>query len=813
MSRYHDRVERWFQTMAKRLCGRPWLALLAMLALTLVLAGGLRFIMVDTSNEAYLYPDDPIFVNFEEFRQQFGRDEMIMIVLQPRSDVFDPTFLTALKNLHNDLRDNTPHLDDIFSLVNARDTEGRGDVLLVDEFLKAWPGSEAQRKALKKKAMSNPMYLNRLISKDAKLAVIMLKVDAYVSDGGGDALAGFDAEAAEASQRRRLSDPELSLTVREVEKIVKAHQGDIYTYHYTGMPVTSEAIKAAMMKDVRKFMMLSIVIIAVVLFVLFRRVSGVVLPLFIVALSVLGTMGCMGWLGFNFTTPLTILPSFLISVGVGSSVHIMVIFFQALDGGLARVESIIHALGHSGLAVLMTNVTTAAGLASFTGAEVAPIAHLGMLSCLGVLLSMAYTIVLLPALLKVLPLKAKARRRTTGTATDRFFDWLGVWTTTRPAPIVVVSVVIVCLGFAGSLRLGLTHDPLKWLPEDEPARLATEFINENMSGSSALEVVLDTGRENGLKDPALLATLDRLGREMENEPVANVRVGKVSSIADVVKEIHRALNENRPDMYKIPNNAKLLSQELLLFENSGSDDLEDLVDSRFQIIRMTIAFPYDGCLKLMPLIDEVQARLQKTIDPRIKFHVTGLASLFGRTMTAAVHSAAQSYAIALVVVTLMMVFLIGNIKVGLLSMIPNLAPILLTMGFMGFCDVPLDLFSMLVASIAIGLAVDDTVHFMHNFRRYYGRLGDVTEAVKQTLRTTGRAMTTTTVVLTLGFGVFCLAEMSNYYYFGLLISMTLGLALLADLILSPALMALLYPSSTRAQNGPDGKQPLNTEHA
>jgi predicted RND superfamily exporter protein len=820
MSKYHDRLERGFEHLAYGICHHPWLTILGMLALTAALAYGIQFIQSDTSNEAFLHKDDPILLAYEDFRDQFGRDDFIIIALKPPKGIFDPDFLLRLKELHNELEDNTPHLDDIISLINARSTEGRGDTLYVDDLMKDWPQGKEQLAAFEKKVMSNPIYRNRLVSKDAEFTTVVLKIDAYASRDDGadplagfddkavdDALAGFEGDSASKDQQRKLSDEEISMVVSTVRNIMKAREGQGYAYYLAGTPVVSDMLKKSMMRDMMKFMRLVVLIIGLILLVLFRRISGVLMPLFIVGLSVGAAMGCMGWVDIKFTTPLSILPSFLIAVGVGNSVHILVIFFMRLNRGATRTDAIAYALGHSGLAVVMTSLTTAAGLASFAGAKVAPISDLGILSCVGVLISLAYTIVLLPAMLTLSPLKPKKTSKPQGgSMLDRILDGVSEWTTSHPWPVMIGTFVVIGLSLLGIMRLSFSHDVLKWLPERDPVRIATETIDGKMAGTVSMEILLDTGRENGLHDPALLKAIDRLSRELESEPVAGLQVGKAYSLADVLKEINQALNENRPEMNRIPDNPKLIPQELLLFENSGSDDLEDVVDSRFQIARITLNIPWADTLKLVPLVREVEARLKAVIDPKIKFHSTGMISLFGRTLYAAIHSMAQSYGIALVVITCMMILLIGNIRMGLASMLPNLTPILFTLGIMGWLQLPLDMFTMLVASIAIGLAVDDTVHFMHNYRRYYSQTGDVTGSVKQTLHSSGRAMITTTVVLTLGFAVFSLAEMNNLYYFGILISITLALALLALFIIGPALMALIH---TKPQEQDTGTKPDN----
>ncbi|RZW22344.1 MAG: hypothetical protein EX260_05425, partial [Desulfobulbaceae bacterium] len=232
--------------------------------------------------------------------------------------------------------------------------------------------------------------------------------------------------------------------------------------------------------------------------------------------------------------------------------------------------------------------------------------------------------------------------------------------------------------------------------------------------------------------------------------------------------------------------------------NTGSDDLDNLTDSQYRFARITLKVPWQDALLYIPFISDVTDRFSDTFAHRtleggqpMYVTATGIMSLFGRIIYAAMYSAAQSYGIALVVITIMMILLIGNLKLGLISMIPNLAPIITVLGLMGWLAINLDMFTMLIASIVIGLAVDDTIHFMYNFKRYYQQTGDLKEAVENTLMTAGRAMLTTSVVLSFGFFIFIFAAMNNLFYFGLLAGSAVLLALGADLLLAPALMTLV----------------------
>ena len=618
------------------------------------------------------------------------------------------------------------------------------------------------------------------------------------AEGGGEVLSGFEEKPEGKGDKARppmLTDEENRAAVEAIEGVLAKHDRDDFKLYFAGTPVVTNSLKRAMMRDMGMFTRLSVLIIGAVLFLMFRRITGVVYPLLIVALALLSTLGLMGYLDRAVKMPTMILPSFILAVGVGAAVHIMALFYQALQRTGSKAAALTEALGHSGLAVVMTSLTTAVGLASFATAEVAPISDLGIFASLGVLLALVYTLLLLPALLAVTRIRPKKNGRQTGhpAVFDKILDWITDFSTRRAKGVVIVSLLLIGLGLAGALRLHFSHDLLRWLPRDLPAYLATLKIDKELKGTVSFEVIVDTKKENGLYDPAILKELDRLKGEIDKLEFGDLFVGKVINLSDMLKEIHQALNENRPEFYAIPDDPALIPQEFLLFENSGSDDLEKVVDSRFSKTRFTIKGPFVDMLKYVPLFDRVEKMFRESFKDKAEITITGLGALLVRTLYAAIHSAAKSYLIAFVLITIMMVLLIGRLKIGLLAMLPNLGPIVMIMGIMGWFRLPFDMFTMLIGSIAIGLAVDDTVHFMHNFRRYHTQTGDVTGSIRSTLHTSGRAMLVTSVVLSLGFFIFTQAEMRNVYYFGLLTGITVLLALLADFFMAPALMALVHP--------------------
>jgi predicted RND superfamily exporter protein len=803
MANFRHRVEEWFESFAHSIYRNPIKTIIIILLLTAAAVSQLPKITIDMSTEGFLHEDAPELLAYNAFRDQFGRDEVIMIAIEPPK-VFDRKFLKTIKALHEELEENVPYLDEITSIYNARNTRGEADELIVEDLLEQWPQNDAELAALKQRVLSNQMYKNLMISADGSFTTIVIRTNSHSSLAEDtDALKGFDAEpsqdAAPATAtpppKKYLTDKENSEVVAAVQSVLKKYENSEIRMYIVGSPVVTHFLKQTMMKDIRKFMAISVVLVALLLFGMFRRISGVLLPLLIVVLSLLSTIGIMALTGTAIKVPTQILPSFLLAVGVGTSVHILAIFFQHYRKHVDKEAAIAYALGHSGLAVFMTNVTTACGLLSFSTSKVASVADVGVFAGIGVLIAFINTIVLLPAILALVPIRSKEKNgpQVENTLMDRFLTAIANFSTGHPRGILIVSLVVMVLSIAAATNIRFSHHILHWFPKNNSIRTATEKIDHEMQGSINLEVVIDTGRENGLYNPDFLNRLDAAQTVVESLRFDDLFVGKAWSVTTILKEINQALNENRSEFYAIPQDRELIAQEFLLFENSGSDDLEDVVDSQFAMARFTIKVPFIDAIKYPVLLDTV-GRHFETHFPQTEISITGLIVLLSQTVSDAVHSMFKSYIIALVVITILMVLLIGRVRIGLLSMVPNLAPIILMLGVIGATPVSMDLFTMLVASIAIGLAVDDTIHFMHNFRRYYEQTGDPKIAVHKTLQTTGRAMLVTTIVLSIGFFVFTFASMRNLFNFGILTAFTIVMALVADYFLAPALMVLVNPT-------------------
>ncbi|HEY5656274.1 MAG TPA: MMPL family transporter [Myxococcota bacterium] len=800
---FRHRIEVAFEAWGRWVFHRPKRTITAVVLVVAALATQLSHVTYETSLESFLHERDPLRLRYEDFRREFGRDDLVLVAVEA-ADIFSFETLERLRDLHRDLAAEVPYLYEVTSLLNARETRGEADELVVGELLEDWPTTTAALEQVRERASGNRLYRNLLLSEDLRITTILLEAEAYSPpDTDADVLAGFDdgaaGAAAEEPRSPFLTAEENGAFIRTIEAVAARYDAPEFRVHISGMSAVSDYMMRTMQRDILWFTAMGVATIAVLLALLFRHLVGVALPLLIVILSMVCTIALMTILGQPITIPTQILPSFLLAVGVGDSVHVLVIFFQRLHRGDAKEDALAFAMGHSGLAIVMTSLTTAGALLSFVAAELAPVAVLGITAPAGVMIALLFTVVLLPALVSVFPIGAgTASERGRTRAIQRLLVRCGEFAVARARWVVCCSAALVAVAALGISQLQLSHSPIKWFPPDNAYRVATELMNERMGGALFLEILLDTGSENGLHEPRVLQQMDDMRAGAMSLEVDSVHAGATVSLADVVMEIHQALNENRPDFYAIPTDPALVAQELLLFENAGSDDLEDVVDPQFRVGRFTVKVPMVDAVEYGPYLDALGAEVQRITGNGAEVVFTGLMRVISGTIHAMMVTMVRSYLIAFAVIAPLMILLIGNFKLGTMSMIPNLIPIAIVLGIMGWLQLPLDAFTLLIGSIAIGLAVDDTIHFMHNFRRYYERSGEVVVAVRETLASTGQALLFTSLVLSSGFFIFTLASLNNLFYFGLLTGLTIVLAFLADLMLAPALMALVVGRTARA---------------
>ena len=810
MKKIIQNIESKFEQMGRWINVHPKRVILVMLLFFAILASNLVSIEVDTSTEAFFSENDQTRITYNKFREQFGRDEIVLALIHPKN-VFDLEFLKKLKSFHEDLEAEVPHLDEVQSLINVTAMRGEGGDLIIEELMADWPDEDAEVMDLKDRVLRNKFYRNFLVSEDGQYTTVVVRSNAFSDlgidlDQEGILEEGFlDEEETSFSDNEKsqlLTDEQNSEFVEAIKSVADRHRNTDFPIELGGSPVMVHDLNKAMFKDMPVFVLASLGVIAILLLLLFRRLSGLLLPILTVILSMLTALGLLGLTGTKLTIVMQILPSILITVGIGYSVHLLVIYYRHLREHGDEGDAIAFAMGHSGLAILITSLTTAGGLLSFVPVKVAPVSDLGLYGAAGIMLCVFFTLVLLPALLSVLPklksavveekLHFQERSQTRISFVDRALKSCGNFAVNHPWKVIVVSTLIALISLFGATQLRFSHNPVAWLPDNHSLRNATDAINDHMKGSASIELVVERDEEDAVKDPEFMKRLDEFNRFSEGTSHNKIVVGKSSSVVDVVKEINQVLNEDREEYYRVSMDRRMIAQELLLFENGGTDDLENLVNTPYSKARVTLKTTWVDANQYSGLVSKIEGKIEDMFGKEKSYVVTGLIPIMVKTITFLMEGMLISYLIAAVVITLMMIILLADFRLGLWSMIPNFFPVLVGLGVMGMLDLPLDAMSILVGSIAIGLAVDDTVHFMHNFRRYQYIHQDIHLAVEKTLTSTGRAMLLTTIVLSAGFFIFTLSSMNNLISFGLITGLAIIIALLGDILLAPAMMALIY---------------------
>ncbi len=504
----HDKLENLMGKMGAFIYDNPLKVIVVVFMLLAFPLFHVPQIKMDTSTEGFMHDDDPVLLEYNAFRSQFGRDERVIVALKS-DNIFTLKFFQTLKSMHDEIESNVPFVDDITSLYNVRNTRGEGDQLITDDLLEPFPTTQQEVDAIKERALASHFYKDLFISKDGKMTTMVIETDAYSHEGEEkvsdiDAFdEGFEEEPEnaieEGKDRPFLTDKENAQLVSAVLAIVKKYKQEGIEMYVAGSPSVNHALKSQMQADMQKFMRITFLIILIFLFVMFRRASAVFYPLIVIILSLLATVGTMAWSGVAFKLPTQIVPSLLLAVSIGATVHILSIFFDKFNTAGDKREAIKYTLEHSGLAIAMTSVTTAIGVGSFSGSKVAPISDLGMFASLGVMISLFLTLTLLPALLSITKMNQKVKSK--AGKLDRFMKKLSIIPVNHYKIIIGVSVILVLVALISAVKIELSHNPLKWFQPDSYDRISTETIDENLNGSVTIELIIDTEEENGWNDP------------------------------------------------------------------------------------------------------------------------------------------------------------------------------------------------------------------------------------------------------------------------------------------------------------------------
>lgn len=707
-------------------------------------------------------PDDPSYRFYQEFQRRFANDMFFVVVFKD-----DPLFTAENLGLVNTLTSRLealPYVRQVTSLTNVEYLYGQGDRLIVESLVEDLDTlNEAKLAEIRERALSKPIYRGGIISDDGTTTAIL-----------------GELERVEAMTEERALISRVQAILRETEERTGKR------FYLGGYPVLDVAVMQASEQDVRKFIPLSIGLIFIVLWAIFRRVRPAALAFVAVLLALAWTFGLYAGVGNKYSMMMSILPAILIAIGIADSVHILIHYYEELSQGRAQGEALRLTVRRMFRPCLFTTLTTGAGFISFLGSDIPIVRMTGLYAAIGIAFAFVLTVLVLPAVLSYVRAPKRAARGQTGSGLVALLDRLGRWTVSHPKPILVGMALLVITGAIGTMRVTPEASSLQLLRDGHPLQRDYAFIEENLTGLSNLEIIVE-GERDALRSPEVLEKLERLSAFA----LGQEGVRKTLSLAEYVKEINQALHGGDPRFYAIPPTSREIAQSLLLYEFSGGRELRDYVSGDYSAGRLTMLFNSMTSGQSTALENRIVDYAQNELGLPIK--TTGTIELLKEMMNKVAFSQIKSLSIALGLITLLMILLLRSVKLGLISLIPNALPILLMFGVMGYAGIPLDAATSIVAGLALGIAVDDTIHYLARFRRELSATGAYREALRRATHTVGRAIVSTSVILFAGFIVLVLGTFKGTIYTGILVGTAMAFALVGDLVLLPGLLLLLKP--------------------
>ncbi|MFT7697434.1 MAG: putative RND superfamily exporter protein [Reinekea sp.] len=802
MTSWKHRLETRMAYFSLALMKKPKLAMVVIVIILLGFGQSLRYIEVDSEMENFVDASAEVRVIYSQAKEQFGRNDVVMLGL--RGKVLSTQFLTDMKALQDRIETELPYIDDVTSILNTPFQKGSEDSLEVLDLVGEIPQTQPELDQVEQRIQQSTLASSIMVNVDRSMALIMIEPATYdygsnnsTSDEGLDDLFSSDVFSdvnavidASVSDLPFVTQPQLSEMLLQLDLIL-ADYPDLNAIK-AGMPAMNIALQHTMKTEMSFFIQLTIGLIALTLILFFRQLNAVVAPMLAVLMALLLTMSLLVITGNKIQVPLILLPSFLLAITIGDAVHLLTHFYRSFNSGESRLDAMFHAVQRTAIPMLLTSLTTAGGLLSLAIADVVPIRNLGIFAAIGVMLAFILTIVVIPVLVMLLPIrKAKTEQKPSlmkaGISRWSIFVWQ------HGGKLSLVWLVACLLAIPQIAKLNFSHDPMNWMPDNLEIVQSTRIIDQQLSGTMTLDIILDTGTRNGAKNLAFLRKVADWQERLEVYKTPTVEIKGVNSLVDVIKESNRALQGEGHN--SLPQSQQLLNEELFLFENSAADQLYQLVDSDFQKLKVTLVLPWSDILYYEAFVHELQQQGDDIFGQDTLVQVTGLIALLAGTMVALVKSIAVSYMVAAGVIAIMMMLLLNSFRLGLLTMIPNIAPILVVMGLMHPFGIELDMLTMLVATIAIGIAVDNTVHFTHHFRHGLELGHDVETAMTDAFSGAGQALFTTCIVLTVGFYVFLFSEVHSIFNLGFLCGTAFLLAMISNFTLTPYLLRWYFKNN------------------
>ena len=742
-----------------------WVIVILVPLITIVLSYQLKDVQFDGSYRIWFAKDSKTLQQYDAFKNTFGNDDSIIIVFSDKNGIFNKKALHVINRLTEKLWQ-TKYIARVDSLTNYQYIHKNpqdADDILVDNFIEDMDKLTPQELQKKRNiALHEDLIINKIISKDAKTTMIVGRLTPKAGKTIG------------ASKH----------IMKDINKYIKEENKSGYKFYLAGGPVVNTTFSSLAQYDVKTFTPLVILIAMFLLWIIFRKISGVVLTILVVIFTfsiVLALQTIFGYKLNNFTANM---PVFIIAIGIADAMHLFWVYLLGRRRGLDNYAAIHDSIEKNLVPTFLTSLTTAVGFASLGISAIVPIKTLGIATANAAILAFILTLLFVPAALAILNIKVKVNKniedkKGLGSFAKKYAKFIIRYSN----KIILVSLLLFTFISFGLVNLKIDSNAVKYFREDVPFRQTVNEIQKTLTGPMSYEIIIDSKKTDGIKNAKFMQTVDNFSKALK-EKFPDAR--HTSSLVDVVKKFNKVIDSNK----SIPNNNNLIAQYLLLYSLSLPQGMEinDKMDVNERLLRLTASMNVVDSSKDLQMIHWIENWWKST---PYSARVNGQTQMFAHMQTDVTNTLIESILLAIFVTSLLMFLIFKNIRMIPLFLIPNILPIVLVIGVMGWLGINIDLGVAIAGAIILGIAIDDTIHFLIKYKEARRKGFSFEDSLAYVMQYAGLAMVLTTVVLSSAFIVFRLSQFMLNANFGLITAIALLIALLVDLLLLPALLSKL----------------------
>ncbi len=742
-----------------------WPVLIATLALAAIAISGVRFLALEGDYRYHFTADNPELVAFEHIENTYTKIDNILFVLVPASgEVFERDTLDAVRWLTGQGWQ-IPYAIRVDSLSNFQHTTATADDLVVADLVGRDTAMDvASLQNVRDIALAEPQLAGRLVARDAGATAVNVTI--RLPDGGGD-------EGEPARYANELA-----------EQLRDAHPG--MQVAVTGSIPLIYAMMDTPQRDAAVLVPIMYLVLLVAMFVFLRSLWAVLGLLLMIGLAAASAMGAAGWLGIPLSPPMGSATTIILTIAVADGVHLLVILADHMRKGQDRRAAMVESLVVNWHPVLLTTITTVIGFLSLNSAGIPPFNDLGNVTAIGVAAAWVLAVTLLPAFVAIVPYRARPLRVAARFSADAFSGWL-IRHHRRILPATVVFS-LACAAFIPTIELDDSF--IDYFDETVPFRADAELALKTLSGIYQLHYSLGAGSDGGVSDPRYLASVAAFAAWLREQP----EVDHVNTLSDTMKRLNKNMHGDDEAAYALPASRELAAQYLLLYEMSlpYGLDLNNQVDVRKSATRVTATVDNLSAVELRALNARAMAWLAAHTEPAMHGSGASASFMLANLSRRSIDSMVRGTSVAFALIALILVLSLHSLRIGLLSLVPNILPIVIAYGIWALVVGKIGMVFAIVTASSLGIIVDATVHFMSKYvraRRVHGATAEA--AVRYAVATVGGALLTTFLILAAGFAVLAMSTFKLNEDFGLLIALTIVAALAADFLLLPALLIRL----------------------